>query len=342
MENKRYKKNILVIGGGPAGIEAAKSLNNLGYTTFLVEKQNYLGGHLARWNRLFPEGVPAKDVLKQMTSSMSDVKTFLDTEINYINRLDKNYNVVLSNGISINADAVLFTTGFSLFNTYKKEEYGYGIYDKVITNADLEDYFNSSFPEKFESPTKIGFVHCVGSRDEKVGNRHCSKVCCATAVKQAIEIKEKFPNATVYCFYMDLRMFGRGYEDLYLEAQKKYGIVFIRGRVSEVSETIDGNLFVKAEDTLSGKPLRVTLDMLVLMSGMVNNESIRNIAKTLSLNSAEDGFFKTKDGILQNQESTKNGLFFAGTTTGPKTLPETIADARAAAINIHLYLSDND
>ena len=81
-----------------------------------------------------------------------------------------------------------------------------------------------------DNPRRIGFVHCVGSRDEKVGNRYCSKVCCATAVKQACEIKQQFPDAVVYCFYMDLRMFGRGYEDMYLEAQKKYGVIFVRGR----------------------------------------------------------------------------------------------------------------
>ena len=125
-----------------------------------------------------------------------------------------------------------------------------------------------------DNPRRIGFVHCVGSRDEKVGNRYCSKVCCATAVKQACEIKQQFPDAVVYCFYMDLRMFGRGYEDMYLEAQKKYGVIFVRGRVSEVSEDKDGHLFVKAEDTLSGKPLRVTLDLLVLMAGMSHNRAV--------------------------------------------------------------------
>ena len=131
-------------------------------------------------------------------------------------------------------------------------------------------------PHRIQYPKKIGFVHCVGSRDEKAGNRQCSKVCCATAVKQACEIKEKFPNSTVYCFYMDLRMFGRNYEDMYLEAQKKYGIIFVRGRVSEVSEKQDGTLLIKAEDTLSGKPLRVSLDLLVLMAGMQSSLTISN------------------------------------------------------------------
>ena len=204
-------------------------------------------------------------------------------------------------------------------------------------------------------------MHCVGSRDEKVGNRYCSKVCCATAVKQACEIKQQFPDAVVYCFYMDLRMFGRGYEDMYLEAQKKYGVIFVRGRVSEVSELEaqkkygvifvrgrvsevsedkDGHLFVKAEDTLSGKPLRVTLDLLVLMAGMSHNRAVDPIARTLALSTMEDGFLKPKDSLTAAQASYCTGVFYAGACTGPKTLPETMAEARAAATSIHEYLQE--
>ena len=221
------------------------------------------------------------------------------------------------------------TASQSLFNASKKEEYGYGIYDRVITNADLEDYFSGIPVSAVDNPRRIGFVHCVGSRDEKVGNRYCSKVCCATAVKQACEIKQQFPDAVVYCFYMDLRMFGRGYED-----------IFVRGRVSEVSEDKDGHLFVKAEDTLSGKPLRVTLDLLVLMAGMSHNRAVDPIARTLALSTMEDGFLKPKDSLTAAQASYCTGVFYAGACTGPKTLPETMAEAKAAATSIHEYLQE--
>ncbi len=335
---KPNQKNIVVIGGGPAGIEAAKSLATLGYTTILLEKNDHLGGHLARWDRLFPDGVTAKDVLKKLTSSMDNVKWFVNSEVSQVNRFENGFNIILSSGISIRTDAILLTTGFQLFDATRKEEYGYGIYNRVVTNADLEDYFTGNGHKLPDNPRRIGFVHCVGSRDEKICNRHCSKVCCATAVKQACEIKQEYPDAQVYCFYMDLRMFGRGYEDLYLEAQKKYGINFIRGRVSEVSEDKDGYLFVKAEDTFSGKPMRITLDMLVLMAGMTRNTDADGILKALSLNTQEDGFLKTEDNILAAQESHQNGIFYAGACTGPKTLPETLAEARAAALKVDQYL----
>lgn len=342
MTSEKQKKNILVIGGGPAGLEAAKCLGELGYTVFLVEREDHLGGHLAKWDRLFPKGESAPELLKKMTAALGDVKTFLNTEVSQINKLEKIYNVVLTNGISVAADAILITSGFKVFPAEKKEEYGYGIYDRVITSVDLENCFLEQKINTLGNPKRIGFVHCVGSRDEKAGNRYCSKVCCATAVKQASEIKQMFPDAMVYCFYMDLRMFGMGFEDMYLDAQKKYGVVFVRGRVSEVSENKDGSLFVKAEDTLAGKPLRVSLDLLVLMVGMMPHPAIAPVTKMLDLSTINDGFIAGKDLISEGQTSYHKGIFIAGACNGPKTLPETIAEARSAVFNIDLFLSKND
>src|SRR5574344_1813543 len=309
--------NVLIIGGGPAGLEAASQLQRLGYNTILIEKTDKLGGHLAKWDRLFPTSQPAKEVL------------------------DKSYNVILSNGITVLADAVLMASGFDLFKAEKKEEYGYGIYDHVITNADLEQYYKAKYDSRIQNPKRIGFVHCVGSRDEKAGNLACSKVCCATAVKQACEIKQEFPEAEVYCFYMDLRMFGRNYEDLYLKAQKQYDVRFIRGRVSEVSEQQDKTLIVKAEDTLSSKPIKITLDLLVLMAGIRPSAAGERIGNLLQLSKEDDEFFTTKDSVYSLQKSNLHGLFFAGACTGPKTIPDTLHEARSAALEIHEYLVKN-
>ena len=337
-------KNIVVIGGGPSGLEASANLHKMGYNVILVEKSSALGGHLAKWDRLFPQGIPAKDVLEGMISNINGVKYFLNANVQSINALGKSYNVILDNGITVLADAVLFATGFDLFKAEKKEEYGYGIYERVITNADLENWFRTKEDSRVaNNPKRIGFVHCVGSRDEKAGNRYCSKVCCATAVKQACEIKQEFPDAVVFCFYMDLRMFGRGYEDLYLSAQKEYGVRFIRGRVSEVAENINKELVVKAEDTLSGKPIKVTLDLLVLMAGMQNCRAGAKVAGQIGVAGMEtDGFFETKDTIYSLQQSNKPGVFFAGACTGPKTLPDSLHEARAAALAIHNYLQEGE
>ena len=212
------KEIIVIIGGGVAGLEAASQLLKLGYSPIIIEKSERLGGHVASWHKLFPDLTPAKDLVDGLIAGSKDANIFLNTEISFINRLKDSYNIMLSNGISIITKYILVTTGFRLFDATKKEEYGYGIYNQVITNADLENWFNTKNDIRIDNSAMnaIGFVHCVGSRDEKARNSQCSKVCCITAVKQAIELKERFPDAQIYCFYMDLRLFGKKFEDFYI------------------------------------------------------------------------------------------------------------------------------
>lgn len=335
------KEIVVIIGGGIAGLEAASQLLRLGYSPIIVEKSDRLGGHVARWNRLFPDMTSAGDLVADLIVSSKDANIFLNTEIQFMNRLKDRYNIMLSNGISIMTRYILVTTGFRLFDASKKEEYGYGIYNQVITNADLENWFNNGNDTRIVNVpmNAIGFVHCVGSRDEKARNSQCSKVCCITAIKQAIEMKEKYPDAQIYCFYMDLRLFGKKFEDFYIKAQRDHGIHFIRGRVSEVSESIDGRVIVKAEDTLLGKPVRVTLDLLVLMSGMVCNPDSSKAAGMLSLPIDSDGFLKSRDNVFNITSSPRQGVFYAGACTGPKTVPETLAEARSAVLDIHALIS---
>lgn len=334
------KENIVIIGGGIAGLEAAGQLSALGYKPIIIEKEDHLGGHVADWHRLFPDMTPARDVVNGLIARAADANIFLNTGISFVNKLKDSYNIMLSNGISIITRIILVTTGFSVFDASRKEEYGYGVYDQVMTNRDLEHWFNTGDDKRVNNcaMNAVGFVHCVGSRDEKARNPQCSKVCCITAIKQAIEVKQKFPEAMVYCFYMDLRMFGKKYEDFYINAQRDYGIRFIRGRVSEVSENIDGRVIVKAEDTLSGKPIKVTLDLLVLMAGMVCSPDSTKVANMANLPVDSDGFLKSRDNITDIIESPKEGVFYAGACTGPKTVPETLAEARAAALEVHLYI----
>lgn len=333
------KENVVVIGGGVAGMEAARQLLLLGYNPIVVEQQDHLGGHVAQWNRLFPDMVSAGDLVRDLWDGITDANIFLETRVTSVNRLKNDYQVMLSNGVSVTCRALLVATGFKLFDAARKEEYGYGVYDHVITNADLESWFNGCDNDRFPaSPKSVGFIHCVGSRDLKAGNSQCSKVCCITAVKQAIELKERFPDARVYCFYMDLRLFGKKYEDFYIRAQQEFGIQFIRGRVSEVGETIDGRLQVKAEDTLSGKPLKVQLDLLVLMAGMSCNPDVAALARMTRLDIDSDGFLRSLDNTVGLVASNRPGIFYAGACTGAKTVPETLGEARSAALAIHRYL----
>ncbi|MBO7644184.1 MAG: CoB--CoM heterodisulfide reductase iron-sulfur subunit A family protein [Bacteroidales bacterium] len=337
------KSIVLVIGGGIAGMEAAKQLLRLGIEPVIVEKSDHLGGHVAQWHKLFPDMMPASDLVEKMAAGIDGVTVYLNTQVANMNRLKDGFSVVLSNGVAVPCSAVLIAAGFRLFDASKKEEYGYGIYDHVITNSDLESWFNGAQDSRIpDNPANVAFVHCVGSRDLKAGNPQCSKVCCMTAIKQAIEMKEKFPGAEIWCFYMDLRLFGKKYEDFYINAQQEYGVHFVRGRVSEVGEDINGKVILKAEDTLAGRQVKLRADLLVLMSGMLCNEDTRPLASMVRADVDSDGFLRSRDNIYRICESNKPGIFFAGACTGTKTVPETLAEARAASLDIYNYLRGND
>ena len=340
------RKHVVVIGGGVAGLEVAGQLSKAGIEVSLVEKESKTGGHLNKWYRLFPDrrySSEVMDYLDGMTQNRG-IKLLTDTTIESFNRNRSHFSLITNEGKELIADVVIVATGFDLFKSARKEEYGYGIYDNVITSADLEDMFRNGKISLTDgiSPEAIGIIHCVGSRDEKAGNFYCSKLCCVTAVKQAIEIREKLPESKVFCFYMDMRMGGAFYEELYREAQEKWGVSFIRGKVSEASETIDNKLLIKVEDTLAGRPLKMKLDMLVLMAGMEMSAGGKKIAGMGGLNTGENRFFAAADNHFGSNVSNIKGIFYAGTCTAPMNITETISHARSAVTEVMDYLKDGE
>jgi heterodisulfide reductase subunit A2 len=339
---KTKQKHIAIIGGGPAGLEAADNLQTLGYDVTIFEKESTVGGKINKWYQLFPDRMPAQDVLKHLTNKLSsNVQIITGCMITEITTGNGKYKIVYNQGQSFDADAVLITVGYDLFDARIKEEYGYGIYDNVITSVDLEQRFRENKTVKTKhgkNPERIAFIHCVGSRDEKAGIEYCSNVCCVTGVKQAIEIKEQLPEAEVMMFYMDLRMHGRFYEDLYLEAQQKHHIQFIRGRLSEAAENIDGSVMLKADDTLAGCPIKVKADLVVLLIGFTPASCNSALSEMLNIKLGPDRFFTPCDSHIDTNSAQMSGIFVAGTCTGPKSLEYSLADARSAALKIHKYL----
>ncbi len=269
-----------------------------------------------------------------------NIKLLTNVSVEKLSREKDHFSVMTSEGSEIIADAVVVATGFDLFKSSRKEEYGYGIYDNVISSADLEEMFRKGeiLTGEGKVPANIGLVHCVGSRDEKAGNLYCSKLCCVTAVKQAIEIREQLPESKVFSFYMDMRMGGAYYEELYREAQEVWGVNFIRGKVSEASEAIDKRVVVKVEDTLAGRPLKMKLDMLVLMAGMEMSEGGKKIAGLAGLKTGDNRFFAVADHHYGSNISNVEGIFYAGTCTAPMNITETISHARAAVSEVVDYL----
>jgi heterodisulfide reductase subunit A2 len=337
-------KHVVVIGGGVAGLEAAGRLSKAGFGVTVLEKNKLTGGHLNDWYKLFPDRRNSSEVKEYLDSitHYDGIELLTGTTTEKLTRTGNHFSIVTSGGKELNSDAIIVATGFDLFKSARKEEFGYGIYDNVITSADLEGMFRNGkiVMMNGNSPKTIGIVHCVGSRDEKVGNLYCSKLCCVTAVKQAIEIKEHIPESNVFCFYMDMRMGGAHYEELYREAQEKWGVNFIRGKVSEAGENINSKLVIKVEDTLAGRPLKMEVDMLVLMAGMEMSEAGKKIAGIAKLHTGENSFFEPEDHHFGSNISNIDGIFYAGTCTAPMNITETISHSRAAVSEVMDYLKD--
>ncbi len=336
-------QHIIIIGGGPAGLEAASSLGAAGFHVTILEKQDQTGGKLHNWNNLFPEFRPSNEVLSYLFngSKTNPPQVLLNAEVKSLTHENEQHKVILTDGQSLYCDVVLFATGFQVFNAEKKEEYGYGIYDNVITSLDLEERLksgNSVTTVAGVTPRRIAFIHCVGSRDKKAGNIHCSRVCCITGVKQAIEMKRMLPKAEIFNFYMDMRMFGQNFEELYIEAQQDLGITFIRGRVSEIGENIDGSLLLKAEDTLSGRPMKMNFDLVVLLVGMVPAQHTKAIGESAGLSFSSGDFLASSDVHTCQNETNTPGIFITGTCREPLSIAETLTDARAASVSIITYL----
>ena len=332
------KKRVIVIGGGAAGMQTALRLAEQGVEPVIVEREAELGGKLRNWYVLFPSFTPAAEVLTQLRQRVRErgIEVLTSTEVRGFDAR----SVRLADGRTLACDAVVLASGFTLFDARIKEEYGYGIYDNVFTSVDIERMLGEGRVAKADGsrPKRIALLHCVGSRDEKVCQQPCSKVCCITGVKQAMELKRLFPEADVFNFYMDIRMFGPGYEEMYREAQQRCNIHFVRGRISEASPTIDGRVQIKAEDTLTGRPLRMSVDMLILLVGMRANDENAVLAEGAGLRRAPSGFFAPRDLFLNNVCSDVDGIFYAGTVTAPKTIGETLNEAVAAADAAAQYL----
>ncbi|MCQ2051484.1 MAG: FAD-dependent oxidoreductase [Bacteroidaceae bacterium] len=328
---------VAIIGAGVAGIEAAHVLASNGIKVKLFEKGASALKNIQDKAFLFPNFQSAQEIVTELSAKLlsDNIETFYETEIINLGNSQNSWVLTDKSGHEYVAQAVLVSTGYKVFDASRKEELGYGIYKGVITSLDMENMirYDKIVNAVNSQPRNIVFLQCVGSRDEKVGNHYCSKLCCVTAVKQAIEVKKRLPQCQVSVFYMDLRMWGQGFEEMYRQAQEQYKINFVRGRISESASTFDGRLQIKSEDTLLGLPLKMTADLLVLMVGMEPSTGTTDLGKKCNI-CGEYGFIESLNPHIADNKTAIEGLYVAGTAKRPMTVQDCINDGRSAAVTI--------
>ena len=411
----------LVIGAGVAGIQSALDLGDMGFKTYLVEKNPTIGGRMAQLDKTFPtldcsmcilapkmvdagkhENIEllAYSEVKEVDGYIGNFKVKVERKPRYIDEetcvgcgscsdvcpieipnyfdegtgmvkaayipfpqavplvatIDKDYciechlcDTACERGaikhdqepeeIELDVGTIIVATGYDPYDPSEKKEWSYEDSENVITGLELERYINASGPTQGhvvkpsdgEKPKSVAFIQCVGSRDEQINKPYCSRVCCMYAMKNAQLIKDHEPDTEVTIYYMDIRAFGKGFEEFYKRSQEKYGIKFIRGRPATVLENPDQSLTIRSEDTLLGKVTEFDYDMVVLSVGLQPPEGAETLRQTLGISKSADGFLMEAHPKLRPIDTLTDGVYLAGVSQGPKDIPDAVAQASGAA-----------
>ncbi len=247
--------------------------------------------------------------------------------------------------LMLKVGAIIVATGYDPFDARRKPEFGYERYPGVITSLEFERLSAADgptggrivIPGTDRAPQNVVFVHCVGSRDKQVGNEYCSRVCCMYTAKQANVVLDQLPEARVTAFYMDVRAFTKGGEEFYDRARAR-GVRYRRGNPSEIYWRGD-KLIVRAEDTLLRRTVEVEADLVVLAVGLEPGAAGEGVATLLKLSRSADGFLAEAHPKMRPVDTNSDGVFLAGTAQGPKDIPDTVAQAKAAASSALIPLS---
>jgi heterodisulfide reductase subunit A len=249
--------------------------------------------------------------------------------------------------ISLDVGTIIIATGIDTYDPRALDDYGYTRYQNVITSMEFERLINAGGPtgghlirpSDRKEPKTVAFIQCVGSRSEKGGEPYCSNVCCMNTIKDSLLIKEHYPDTKMYVFYMDIRAFGKGFEDLY-KRSKKEGVVFIRGLPAEIREDPKtGNLTMTVEDTAMGKLITKEVEMVILSVGIIPRRDSDIIQKLLTLSKTSDGFFMEAHPKLRPVDAPTPGIFMCGCAEGPKDIKDSVTQASAAAARANILMA---
>jgi len=345
--------NVLVIGGGIAGMTAALEIADAGNAVYLVEKNNHLGGNLARVDLTAPYFYSARDLLtERITRIMTNkkVNVYLESKVTELTGFIGNFKATIQSldgklvkenkTVEVEIGNVVVCTGYKEFDASRIIHYGYGKLPNVITSFELERMIRAGRIETKEGkiPRFVAIIHCVGSRSSEF-HTYCSRVCCMTALKYAHEIKSANPGCYISDIYIDMYAFGKGHEDFYRQSSEAKTLFLMyekddRPVIHKASPKDGCEMLIEVSEKLSGEHIEIPADLIILMVGMEAHEDSHEIARTVNISQDKDGWFIESHPKLEPVATTTDGIFIAGTCVAPKDIPDTVAQARAAAARI--------
>ena len=342
-------RRCVVIGGGIAGMQVALDVAGAGYPVVLVEREATLGGRMAQLSGTFLNLTGASERLQEMTSAVahhSKIQVLTSSEVTGCSGYVGNFQVEVRTAspggdeatpFTLDAGAIVVATGWDPYDPKLLPEYGGGLMPDVVSTLDFERMLAPGSelrrPSDGSTPRQVVFVQCAGSRDPERGVPYCSKVCCMVVAKQAMLYRQVVPEGQAYVFYIDIRSAGKGYEEYVQRAMEDFGALYLRGKVSEVSQD-KGKIRVSGSDTLSGLAVDIVADLVVLATPMVPAAGATTLGQTLHISTDANGFFNEAHPKLRPVETLTAGVFLAGTCQGPRDIPETLAQASGAAAKV--------
>ncbi len=294
----------------------------------------------------FAQAVPSTYIIDMNLCLNKDGVIVCDKCMKACERQAVNFEMT-SETVELEVGTIVVATGADVFDPSTLPSYGYGKYPNVITSLEFERLINAGGPSggrllrltDLQIPKRVAFIQCVGSRSERNGRLYCSNVCCMNTIKDSLLIKEHWPETEVYVFYVDIRAYGKGFEDLYKRARKE-GVKFIRGLPAEIVEDKKTrDLLLIGENTLQKEIYKIKAGMVVLSIGLEPRKDAEMIQRLLTLSRTQDGFFMEAHPKLRPVDAATGGIFFAGCAEGPKDIKDSVTQASAAAARAGILMA---